>query len=173
MPPGGWSPPVDWRPDPTWPPAPDGWQFWRPVSRSRGQRLRLGLLIALPATLGAALLAAEIAGGVAGCGSVDPTDPANYSSIRIVNDTGSPVVVDDCRGAYCQLDGPERLASGQQITDDAACGAAGRDMTSWRVRGSDGHLLGYVAVESAKSRNDLIFRVSHASADRAVATPEG
>lgn len=104
---------------------------------------------------------------------MDPTDPANYSSIRIVNDTGEPVVIDDCQGSYCQLDQPEVLAPGQQITDHAACGATGSDMTSWRVRRPDGQLAGYIAVDSPKSQNQLIFRVSHASADRAMATPEG
>lgn len=173
VPPTGWRPPPGWQPDPAWPSPPSGWRFWQPVPRSWGQRCRLGLLIAIPATLCAALLAAQVADGVAGCGSVDPTDPANYSSIRIVNDTGEPVVIDDCQGGYCQLDQPEVLAAGEQITDHAACGATGSDMTSWRVRRRDGQLAGYIAVDSPKSQNQLIFRVSHASADRAMATPEG
>lgn len=65
------------------------------------------------------------------------------------------------------------LAAGKQTTDHAACGATGSDMTSWRVRRPDGQLAGYIAVDSPKSQNQLIIRVSHASAARAVATPEG
>lgn len=64
-----------------------------------------------------------------GCGSVDPTNPANYSSVVIRNDTPRPVVVGDCRGAYCsEVDA--LLQPGRSIRVDAACGVAGGDMTS-------------------------------------------
>lgn len=40
----------------------------------------VGLLVAL-------LVGAEITDAVLGCGSVDPTDPANYTEAQILNDT--------------------------------------------------------------------------------------
>jgi hypothetical protein len=53
------------------------------------------------ALIAAFLIGSEIAAVVTGCGSVDPTDPANYTTARIVNDTANSVVVDDCAGTYC------------------------------------------------------------------------
>jgi hypothetical protein len=171
-PPPGWSPSPGWQPDPSWPPPPAGWQWWRPTRRTRRQRLGLGLLIGVPAAIVVLLLAADVAGQVSGCGSIDPTDPLNYSSFTIVNDTSSIVVVDDCSGAYCDTaDLPRRPNAGGRFADHAACGASGRDMTSWRIRSTDGTLLGYIALHSPRKHNGLIFDVSRSSRDRRTPTP--
>ena len=148
--------------------------------RDRGPtrpRSKLGrtALIGVPVVLGVALVgllvAAQVADDVTGCGSVDPTDPANYSAVTIINDTLRPVVVDACTGGYCvvgQL--PQDLAPGDRYSDDAGCGVTGADMTSWRVRTTSGTLLGYIAVQSPRSQ-DLQFDVSQASPDRDTPTP--
>lgn len=170
-PPPGWYPPVGWEPDPSWPPAPAGWRWWRRARRSPLQRAVLGLLIGVPAAGFALLLAAQAADDYAGCGSVDPTDPANYSSVSIINDTPNPVVVDSCVGGYCHPQNlPQRLPPGGRFSDDAGCGVSGGDMTSWRVRTANGRLLGYIAVDSPRSEQGLVFDVSQATPDRRTPT---
>ncbi len=176
LPTPGWSPPVGWQPDPSWPPVPEAWQWWQPTRRSRRQRLVLGSLVAIPVVailaLAGTLVAAENAYERAGCGSIDPTDEANYSRVTIVNDTAGSVVVDDCAGAECHAYRlPVRLSPGQRFADHAACAASGIDMTSWRLTGGDGTVLGYIAVDTPRSQDGLRFLVSQASADRVTPTP--
>ena len=142
------------------------------------QRVLLGVAIAIPVTAAIAvlglLLGASVLLDASGCGSTDPTDPANYSSVAILNDTHGTVILDDCPGAYCHADGlPVRIAPGRRFRDDAACGAADSDMTSWRVRRTDGTVLGYVAVATPDKHDGLVFRVSRASQSRRTPTPIG
>ena len=145
------------------------------------QRVLLGVAIGIPVTAVVAVAAvlgllfgASVLLDASGCGSIDPTDAANYSSVAVLNDTNSPVILDDCPGAYCHADElPVRIAPGQRFHDDAACGAAGSDMTSWRVRRTDGTVLGYVAVATPRKHDGLVFRVSRASQDRRTPTPSG
>ena len=175
-PPPGWSPWPGWRPDPAWPEPPKRWRWWRRAPRTRWQRVRLGLLIGSPAlalvVFFGALMAAQAADDRAGCGSVDPTDPENYSIVHIVNDTARPVVIDHCVSAECQIGRlPHRLAPGRRYTDDAACGVSDVDMTSWRVRTPDGTVLGYIAVNTPRKHDGLDFDVSHASRNRYTPTP--
>ena len=176
-PPSGWSPGPGWTPDPSWPEAPEGWQWWQLTPRTRRERWSLGLLIGGPAVIVGALIAfvvvAEVVSTAKGCGSVDPTDPANYSRVTIVNDRSSDVVLDNCQGAYCTLTQPVRLRPGQHYADDAACGVSGSEMTSWQVNTDNGMVLGYVAVDSPRSNNSLTFRISHASPSRRTPTPAG
>jgi len=118
------------------------------------------------------LVAAQVADDRAGCGSVDPTDPANYSELSILNDTSATVRLDDCVGGYCRgylL--PALVRPGQRYGDDAACAAAGADMTSWRVSTEAGRVLGYIAVDTPRKLDGLVFPVSRASADRVTPTP--
>jgi hypothetical protein len=123
--------------------------------------------VGLPVLVIGSLVAGEIYGTVTGCGSVDPTDPRNYSAIMIMNDTSETVTVDDCRGAYCDVEAlPKTLAPGASFADHAACAASGADMTSWRVRNADGRILGYVAVDSPRSQEGLVYHVSLLSPDR-------
>ena len=117
---------------------------------------------------------AEVMGQLRGCGSVDPTDPNNFSEITILNDTPSAVVVADCPGAECHADQlPVRLSPGQSYGDDAACGSTGADMTSWRLNTSEGTLIGYIAVDMPRKHDGLVYRVSRASHDRHTPTPSG
>jgi hypothetical protein len=59
-PPGGWVPPPGWQPDASWPEPPAGWVFWRQAPRTRWQKCRLGLLVAIPGSVFALLVAADI-----------------------------------------------------------------------------------------------------------------
>jgi hypothetical protein len=173
-PPSGWAPPVGWHPDPSWPEPPAGWQWWQRTRRSAGERVGLTVgfcAVVVAIILGILLVAAEAFDTVAGCGSIDPTDAANYSKIDIVNDTPRTVVLDECTGTQCLLDQlPARLAAGESLEYQAACGVSGVDMTSWRVRTLDGHDLGYIAVDSPRSQSGLVFDVSSASPDRQTPT---
>jgi hypothetical protein len=159
------------------PEAPEGWRWWQQMPRSRRQRWGLGLLIGVPAVIVSALMAfvvvAEVVSSAKGCGSVDPTDPANYSRITIVNDQSSDVIVNNCQGSYCTLTQPVRLGPGQRYAGDAACGASGTDMTSWQVNTASGMVLGYIAVDSPRSNDSLIFRVSQVSHSRRTPTRTG
>ena len=172
----GWSPPAGWQPDPSWPPSPDGWIWWESVPRSRRQRLARGLLIGVPTIVVVGffgmLVALQVGYERAGCGSVDPTDSENYSSVTILNDTAAPVVVSDCVGDECQIDHvPSRLGPGQRFNDQAACAASGADMTSWRITASNGTLIGYIAVDTPRKQDGLVFAVSRASRNRTTPTP--
>lgn len=171
-PPDGWAPPPGWRPDPAWPTPPAGWVFWQHCPLTRKQKVLRGLLVGPPAALAVVLLgAAESYYGRVGCGSVDPTDPNNYSMVTLLNDTPETVVVDDCPGTYCNADGlPVRLAPGRTYDDDAACASSGRDITSWRIPTDDGRVLGYIAVDTPRKHDGLVFPVSHASRDRRTPT---
>jgi hypothetical protein len=161
----------------SWTPAglPPAWLPPPPAPRRPRRRWLLILAIAVPALVVLALVGAEVLGAVAGCGSVDPGDPANYSSIRILNDSAGPVIVDQCAGSYCRPgDPPRRLAQGQALAVDAACGVSGSEMTSWRVsRADNGSGVGYIAVHTPRKRDGLRYRVSHASASRQQPTPTG
>lgn len=177
-PPPGYRPPPGWQPDPAWPPPPPGWSFWvgNPV-RLRTKVLR-GLLVGVSTLLIVGvfgfLVFAQAVLDRQGCGSVDPTDPANYSVITINNDLDVPIVLDDCPGAEClAYDLPVTLQPGQRYTDHAACKSHGPNMTSWRARTTTGRTLGFIAVDSPRSVDGLTYRVSQASPDRATATAPG
>jgi hypothetical protein len=146
------------------------------VPRTRRQRTIRGLLLGAPVVVGTGLvgllIAAQVADDRAGCGSIDPTDAANYSEVAILNDTGSPVVVSDCEGTECQLDHvPSQLGPGERFDDHAACAASGGDMTSWRIASTDGKLVGYIAVDTPRKTDGLVFLVSRASRDRRTPSP--
>jgi hypothetical protein len=172
--PEGWVPPLGWQPDPSWPEAPAGWQFWRRAPRTPWQKVRLGLLIAAPGTLAALLVVGEMYGAAVGCGSVDPTDPSNYSDVTMRNDTPGMVVVDECSGAYCVVDNlPIRLRPGQSYEAHAACGTSRDGMTSWEVKTAEGKVLGYIAVDTPRKADGLVFSVSHTSDSRTIPTAPG
>jgi hypothetical protein len=105
-----------------------------------------------------------------GCGSIDPTDAANYSEVVIRNDTAQRVQLSECRGAYCQVEEPRTIAPGAQVREQAACAASGGDMTSWKVRGADG-TIGYIAIDTPKKHDGLVYLVSAAGSSRLQATP--
>ena len=128
-------------------------------------------IVVLVVGLFVALMFAQAADDAIGCGSVDPTDPSNYSTVVILNDTAAAVTLDQCRGDYCNPDqDPTRLAPGRRVQVNAACASSGADMTSWRVTGPTG-LLGYVAVDTPRKHDGLVYPVSRASGSRSTATP--
>jgi hypothetical protein len=140
--------------------------------RSRRQRIGLGLVIGVVVVAAGVLIALQMHADALGCGSVDPTDPANYSEVTILNDTPAVVTVDDCAGSYCPVDErPVHLSSGQRFSGHAACDASGADMTSWQLTSDDGRTLGYVAVDTPRKHDGLVFDVSRASRDRRTPTP--
>ena len=117
------------------------------------------------------LIAAQLAMDRAGCGSVDPTDPGNYSEVFLSNDTPRSVVVDDCQGGYCRSDqGSTLLTPGQRVQVQAACAASGGDMTSWRVTSINGVVLGYVAVDTPRKQDGFTYPISRVGRDRITAT---
>lgn len=150
--------------------------WWQDVPRTRRQRISRGLLVGVPAIvvagLAVLLVVAQVADDRAGCGSIDPTDAANYSAVTILNDTQTPVVVGDCLGGECQLGhASSRLPPRAQFHDHAACAATGGDMTSWEITGAGGKLLGYIAVDTPRKTDGLVFAVSRASRDRRTPSP--
>jgi len=120
------------------------------------------------------LLGVDLAEQQAGCGSVDPTDPANYSEVFIANDTNAPVTVDACEGAYClQPNPPDVLDPGSRVKVRGACASTGSDMTSYRLTTSAGDTLGFIAIDTPRKTDGLVYDVSGRSADRSSpATPE-
>ncbi|MDQ6782832.1 MAG: hypothetical protein M3063_05195 [Actinomycetota bacterium] len=116
-------------------------------------------------------MASEAYDAITGCGSVDPTDPANYTSARLVNNVGTEVVVDNCIGAYCysSQELPEILSRGDSVEVQGSCGASGADMTSWRVSHA-GAVLGFVAIRTPRSRTGVVYLVSRLSPNRATPT---
>jgi hypothetical protein len=169
-PPAGWQPFPGWEHDPSWPPAPPDWPWWQPNKRTWSQRANLGVL-GLVIAIGVALFATEVENTVRGCGSIDPTDQANYSEVTIVNDTTMPVIVDDCNGVGCDSHAlPQTVQAGADYTDEAGCGETGKDMTSWRLTTPNGRVLGYIAVDSPKSQDGLRYPVSAASPNRSTPT---
>jgi hypothetical protein len=181
--PGSLSPDGWWLWDGTgWIPAvsPDGsWRWngsvWIPFRSARPPSLWPKLLVVL-----AAIAALGFGGLVAidawmlhgGCGSIDPTDPNNYSTVSIRNDTHRVVVISDCEGAYCD---PSlvTLAPGEAAKVNAACAASGSDMTSWRISTGAGATIGYIAVDTPRKRDGLVYPVSHASTRRDLASSPG
>jgi len=96
----------------------------------------------------------------------------NYSTVSIVNDTTNVVVVSDCVGNECTSeDLPLRVAPAGHYDNQAACGATGSNMTSWRLLNPRGQLIGYIAVDSPRKRDGLVFNVSAASPNRSTPTP--
>jgi hypothetical protein len=141
-------------------------------ARKPGRTRRIITITAagLAAVVIGSLIVAEVVAGAIGCGSVDPTDPSNYSTATIVNDTATAIRIGDCQGTYCGPQPSATLAPRQHTAINGACGVSGTDMTSWKVTGSDGRLLGYIAIDTPRSTHDLTFNISDASRDRTTPT---
>ena len=93
---------------------------------------------------------------------------SDFPSVAIQNDTANPVLVADCRGAYCSVGAPPmRLVQGAKLTVDAVCGEAGPNMTSWRIENLDGSTRGFIAVDTPRKRDGLVYRVSQVTTSRA------
>jgi hypothetical protein len=161
--------------------SPDGrWMWdgsrWVPFTHRHPRSHWPKIVVALAALVGlgfAGLAAADLWALHMGCGSVDPTDPNNYSTVSIQDDTYDVVVVSDCRGAYCYVN-RVTLVPGKAAVVNAACAASGGDMTSWRVSTTNGRTIGYIAVDTPRKHDGLVYPVPHASSTRLVATrPSG
>ena len=140
------------------------------ADRRSGPRLGRRALFGVVIAFFGLLVAGQVADVRAGCGSVDPTDPDNYSEVALLNDTSVTVKVDDCEGTYCYADLPARLLPGQRLADHAACAASGADMTSWRLTTDTGRVLGYIAVNTPRKHDGLVFPVSRAGSNRETPT---
>lgn len=172
QPPAGWAPQPGWVPDPTWPTPPADWTWWTSVPMPRRKRVAITVTVVVVGLLIAALLAADVVGSAKGCGSIDPGDPANFSAAVILNDTHARVTINDCRGSYCSGDATTvDLYPGQPLDVHAACGVSGAQMTSWRVGNVNGTTLGYIAVQTKRKHDGLVYPVSAASRDRQTPTP--
>lgn len=132
----------------------------------------VGIATGVLAVLGlAGLLAIDVVLQSSGCGSVDPTDPANYSVVRVGNDTSSTVTIGDCEGAYCNPADNRALLPDEAIPVRGECAASPGSGTSYRVTNADGTQLGFIVIDTPRSRDDLTAKVSDASPDRSTATP--
>ena len=145
--------------------------FIKPRKMPRVEMLLISNGAAIPALLLVTGLFVESGDLVNGCGSIDPTDPANYSSVVINNDVDVPVVVGDCTGLYCDAEGPSTvLYPGRSIGVDAACAAYGPDATSYRISTVNGTLKGFIVMVSMRKHDGLVYEVSHASPLRSMST---
>ncbi|MFH7337332.1 hypothetical protein [Streptomyces sp. KHY 26] len=102
--------------------------------------------------------------------TVDPTDPADFSAVVFVNDTGSPAVLFECgdsRGHGCHdMSGP--LAPGERC-DQRVYWGAGPD--PWQVRDTRGRTLGWLVVDSPRRESGAVYHLGDAQprADRPTA----
>jgi hypothetical protein len=141
-----------------------------PARRGRTRRALQITAIAIGVTVVGSLIAAEVIGSATGCGSVDPTDPSNYSTAEVVNDTANSVIIGDCRGTYCGPQPSATLAPNEHAEVNGACGASGKHMTTWKITHPDGRPAGYIAIDTPRSTHDLTFDVTKASQDRLTPT---
>jgi len=96
LPPPGWQPFPGWQPDPSWPTPPR----WRWLRRTRLKVVSSVVAVAAAVALVVGLFVAE---GIAEAGghSLDPTDPMNYDSFALVNDSPSTLYVHLCADSRC------------------------------------------------------------------------
>lgn len=102
-------------------------------------------------------LAALVVGLLSACDTtIDPTDPANFSSVAFVNDTGSPAVLfecDDSRGHGC-FDMSGRLAPGERSEQRVYWGAG---LALWQVRDLRGRVVGWVVVNTPRREAGAVY----------------
>ncbi len=107
-------------------------------------------------------VAALVVGLLSACdATIDPTDPANFSSVAFVNDTGSPVFLFECtdrRGHGC-FDESGRLAPGERAEQRVYWGAG---LDPWQVRSTRGRIIGWVVVDTPRRESGAVYHVSDA-----------
>ena len=151
-----------------------GWTFWRraPMTTLQIVTIVVGAVVGTLMTLGfVGLVAVGFVLDARGCGSVDLTDPANYSVVRVANDTDGTVTIGDCVGAYCSPRYDRTVRPGDNISVQGECATSPGFQTSYRVTRDDGTQLGFIVIDTPRSRTDLTTRVSDASPDRGTPTP--
>jgi hypothetical protein len=124
----------------------------------------------VPVLVLALLFATEGYDIASGCGSVDPTDSANFVAGQLVNDTASIVDVDSCNGGFCGNSARSaHLSVNGRFKVNVGCGESRTRMTSWQVS-REGELLGYLAVGTGKGRYNVVYGVSRLSPNRQTPT---
>ncbi|MFF4357086.1 hypothetical protein [Streptomyces sp. NPDC001604] len=108
-------------------------------------------------------VAALVVGVLSACdpATADPTDPANFSSIAFVNDTGSPAVLFECgdsRGRDCH-DMSGRLAPGQRSGQRVYWGAG---LDPWQVRDARGQIVGWLIVSTQRRESGAVYYLGDA-----------
>ena len=87
---------------------------------------------------------------------VDPTDPCNYSTYRVENDTGAPVVLRECMhhcGSGDQRLDPVSIDVGRTTAGDAVTAlVSSRDW--WEVRTSSHRLIECLVLEGHRHKHD-------------------
>jgi hypothetical protein len=86
----------------------------------------------------------------------DPTDPCNWSSYRVANNTGGAVVLRECMH-HCgkgdrRLD-PVAVKAGGTTSDDAVTALVG-DRAWWEMRSSSNQLLGCLVLDGHRHKHD-------------------
>ncbi|GHI10457.1 hypothetical protein Scel_87780 [Streptomyces cellostaticus] len=92
---------------------------------------------------------------------MDPTDPANFSSVTFVNDTDSPAVLFECgdsRGRDCH-DMSGRLAPKERCEQRVYWGA-GPD--PWQVRDARGRIIGWLVVSAPRRESGAVYDLGDA-----------
>jgi hypothetical protein len=62
---------------------------------------------------------------------------------------------------------------GYRYVDHAACASSVPAMTSWKIETMKGKVLGFIAVETPRKHDGLLFRISHLSPNRTTPTLSG
>jgi hypothetical protein len=86
----------------------------------------------------------------------DPTDPCNWSTYRVENNTGGPVVLRECMH-HCgrgdrRLD-PVAVRAGETTSDDSVIALVG-DRAWWEMRSSSNQLLGCLVLDGHRHKHD-------------------
>ncbi|MFE4416212.1 hypothetical protein [Streptomyces sp. NPDC056821] len=92
---------------------------------------------------------------------MDPTDPANFSSVVFVNDTDSPAVLFECadrRGHDCH-DMSGRLSPGERSDQEVYWGAG---LDPWQVRDTRGQIVGYLVVDTPRRESGAVYYLGDA-----------
>lgn len=81
---------------------------------------------------------------------IDPTDPCNWSSYRVYNDTSAPVVLDEC--GPC---GPIKVAPGETTRNSVyVVNAIIGERTRWRVQTPSGTVRGCLWLDGHRHKRD-------------------
>ena len=86
----------------------------------------------------------------------DPTDPCNWSSYRVKNDSAVPVVLRECMhhcgSGHRRLD-PVLVKIDETTSGDAVTALVG-DRAWWEVRSSSNRLLGCLVLDGHRHKHD-------------------
>ncbi|MFF4902887.1 hypothetical protein [Streptomyces sp. NPDC001068] len=92
---------------------------------------------------------------------MDPTDPANFSSVVFVNDTRTPAVLFECadsRGHGCH-DMSGRLGPEQRSEQRVYWGEG---LDPWQVRDTRGRIVGWLVVDTPHRESGAVYYLGDA-----------